>query len=84
MFRQIEQLIQEQISPALKQHGGSVELIDIENNKVYVKMLGGCQGCSSAMTTVKQGMERTIKQNFPLIDEVIDITDHKSGKNPYM
>ncbi len=84
MLRQVEKLFDEQVRPALAAHGGNIELIDVDNNKVYVKLTGGCQGCSSSSATLKDGIERLVKQNFPDLDEVIDLTDHESGNNPYM
>jgi len=84
MIRKIETLLKDQVAPALAAHGGAVELIDVDNDKVFIKLTGGCQGCSSSQTTVKQGIESLIKQNFPEINEIVDITDHGSGENPYM
>ena len=56
MIKRIEALIQEQVAPALAAHGGSVEVIDVENDKLYIRLSGGCQGCSSSLTTVKEGI----------------------------
>ncbi len=83
MIRQLEKLFDDNVRPALAAHGGDIELIDVDNNKVYVKMTGGCQGCSSSQATLTDGVERLIKQNFPEIEKVIDLTDHDSGDNPY-
>ncbi len=84
MFYQIEKLFNDQIRPALAQHGGNVEVVDIDNNRLFVKLLGGCQGCSSSKATLKDGIENLVKKNFPEIEEIIDLTDHVSGENPYM
>lgn len=84
MIALIEEILNEQVRPALAAHGGNIELIDIDNSKVFVKLTGGCQGCSSSNATLKDGIERLLKQKFPEIDEVIDLTDHDSGENPYM
>ena len=84
MIKQIEKLFDAQIRPALAQHGGNVEVIDIDNNKLFVKFYGGCQGCSSSKATLKGGIEQLVKQNFPEIEEVVDVTDHTTGANPYM
>ena len=84
MRRKIDNLLEEQVRPSLAAHGGNVEVIDVDNNQVYLKLSGGCQGCSSSNATLKQGIEKIIKQNFPEIKEVIDLTDHSSGENPYM
>jgi Fe-S cluster biogenesis protein NfuA len=83
MIRQLEKLFDDNVRPALAAHGGDIELIDVDNNKVYVKMTGGCQGCSSSQATLTDGVERLIKQNFPEIEKVVDLTDHDSGDNPY-
>ena len=84
MRRKIDNLLEEQVRPSLAAHGGNVEVVDVDNNQVYLKLSGGCQGCSSSNATLKQGIEKIIKQNFPEIEDVIDLTDHTSGENPYM
>jgi len=84
MRRKIDSLLEEQVRPGLAAHGGNVEVIDVDNNQVFLKLTGGCHGCSSSSATLKQGIEKVIKQNFPEIKDVIDLTDHKSGENPYM
>jgi Fe-S cluster biogenesis protein NfuA len=84
MLRQIEKILDEQIRPALSSHSGNIELIDVDNGIVYVQFKGGCHGCSSSTATLKQGVEKILKEKFPEIKEVLDITDHKTGENPYM
>ncbi|MCC6174353.1 MAG: iron-sulfur cluster assembly accessory protein [Chloroflexi bacterium] len=80
---EIQQLIDSQINPGVATHGGFVELLDVKENNVYVKMGGGCQGCGMASVTLKQGVEQVIRQQFPQIVSVIDTTDHAGGTNPY-
>ena len=84
MLKKLEVLFDEQVRPALAAHGGNVEIIDIDNDKLFVKLSGGCQGCSSSKATLKDGIQTLVKQNFPMITEVVDLTDHVSGENPYM
>ncbi len=84
MLRKIEILFDEQVRPSLQGHGGNVEIIDLDNGKLFVKLLGGCQGCSSSKATLKDGIQNLVIKNFPEITEVIDLTDHASGSNPYM
>ncbi|EPZ52218.1 NifU family protein [Halobacteriovorax sp. GFR7] len=84
MLRKIEKLFDEQVRPALAAHGGNIELIDYDNDKLYVKMTGGCQGCSASQATLTDGVARLVKQNFPDIVEVVDVTDHSKGDNPFM
>ena len=83
MIRKVEKLLDEQIRPALAAHGGNVEIVDIDNNKLFLRLQGGCQGCASSKATLKDGIEQIVKRNFPMIEEVIDLTDHDSGENPY-
>ena len=84
MIHLVEEVFNEQIRPALAQHGGNVEIIDLDNNVLFIRFYGGCQGCSSSKATLKGGIERVLKQNFPEISEVIDLTDHAKGESPYM
>lgn len=81
--RNIQKLLDDEVNTAVSAHGGNIELLDVIEDRAYVKMGGGCQGCSSAAATLKQGVETRIKAAFPQIHEVIDTTDHASGKNPY-
>jgi Fe/S biogenesis protein NfuA len=80
---EIQALIDAQINPGVASHGGFVELLDVKDNRVYVKMGGGCQGCGMASVTLKQGVEVMLRDKFPQIEEVVDSTDHAGGTNPY-
>ncbi|MFN8635941.1 MAG: iron-sulfur cluster assembly accessory protein [Chloroflexota bacterium] len=80
---EIQALIDAQINPGVASHGGFVELLDVKDDRVFVRMGGGCQGCGMASVTLKQGVEVLIKQNFPKIEAVVDTTDHANGENPY-
>ena len=84
MLKKLEILFDEQVRPALAAHGGNVEIVDIDNDKLFVRLQGGCQGCSSSKATLKDGIQTLVKQNFPNITELVDLTDHVSGENPYM
>ena len=79
----VQELIDTMINPAVAGHGGYVELIDVQESRVYLQMGGGCQGCGAADVTLKAGIERLIKEELPEIEEVLDSTDHASGTNPY-
>ncbi len=81
--RKIQDLFDREINPALGSHGGSVELVDVKGNSVYVKLGGGCQGCASAKMTLKMGIERILRERIPEIGEVLDATDHTAGNKPY-
>jgi len=79
----VQDLIDTMINPAVAGHGGFVELIDVQDNRVYLQMGGGCQGCGAADITLKSGIERLIKEELPEVVEVLDTTDHGAGANPY-
>ncbi len=79
----ISQLIEEQINPALASHGGYVVLHSVENNQVFLEMGGGCQGCAMSYQTMKEGIEGAIKEIVPSITQVVDVTNHSQGDNPY-
>ncbi len=81
--REIKRLLSESIAPGLASHGGSVELVDIIGGMVHLKFLGGCQGCSQVSSTVKYGVEKILKEKFPVLKGIIDVTDHTRGENPY-
>ena len=83
MIRKLEKIFDDQIRPALEAHGGGAEIVDVADNRVYLRLFGGCQGCSASTATLKDGIEKLVKENFPEIEEVVDVTDHDSGTNPY-
>jgi Fe/S biogenesis protein NfuA len=83
LMTKVQELIDSTINPAVAGHGGFVQLVDVKDNKVYLQMGGGCQGCGAADVTLKAGIERLIKEELPEIEEVLDATDHGSGTNPY-
>lgn len=79
----IGDLLAREINPAVASHGGFVELIDVKKNNVYLRLGGGCQGCGAADVTLKQGIEKAIRLLVPRVGEILDTTDHASGRNPY-
>ncbi len=80
---QIQQVLTEQINPAIAGHGGAAELVSVDGTVAYMKLSGGCQGCGMAAVTLKQGIERILMEAIPEVTEVIDVTDHAGGDNPY-
>lgn len=62
-----------QIRPALQADGGDVELVDVKEGKVIVKLTGACGSCPMATMTLRLGVERTLKEQVPEVKEVIAI-----------
>lgn len=79
----VQQVLDHQVNPAIAAHGGRASLVGEENGVVYLQMGGGCQGCGMAAATLRQGIERILREAIPEIVEIVDITDHQSGENPY-
>lgn len=79
----ILQLLNDHINPQVAGHGGHISLIDVKENTAFVRLEGGCQGCSSSSATLRQGVEMEIKKLVPSIAQVVDVTDHSAGANPY-
>ena len=59
------------IRPSLMRDGGNVELIDVSDGVVKVKLTGACAGCPMSTMTLKMGIERILKQEIPEIKEVV-------------
>lgn len=76
-------VLEQEINPAIAQHGGRAELVAIEDATAYLRLGGGCQGCGMATVTLTQGIAVSITEAVPEIDRVVDVTDHSSGTNPY-
>lgn len=69
----IQQLLEEEIKPALLMDGGSIELIDVEGDLVKVKLHGACSGCSSGMFTIKGFVERTLREKVLATLTVVEV-----------
>jgi Fe-S cluster biogenesis protein NfuA len=65
MYDVVARIFDTQINPTVAQHGGQVELIDVQEGTVVVRMMGGCQGCGLADVTLKQGIEAALKRTLP-------------------
>ena len=81
--QKVQKFLDENVNPAVASHGGYITLMDVRGNNLYIQMGGGCQGCGMANVTLREGVETSLRQNFPEIGEILDITDHSSGDNPY-
>lgn len=80
---QVQQVITEQVNPAIAAHGGGAELVSVDGTIAYLRLYGGCQGCGLAEVTLKQGIERILLESIPALTQVVDVTDHASGDDPY-
>jgi Fe/S biogenesis protein NfuA len=79
----VKQVIDQYVNPGVAQHGGFVTLVEVRESAAFVELQGGCQGCGLASVTLRQGIERIIKDQVPEIESVEDVTNHQAGSNPY-
>ena len=83
LYEQVAQLFETKVNPMVARHGGAVELIDVQDGVVMLRMGGGCQGCGMADVTLRQGIEAMLREHAPAVKGLVDVTDHSSGSNPY-
>jgi Fe/S biogenesis protein NfuA len=81
--QRVAQILDIQINPSIAAHGGHAELVAVEDDTAYLRLSGGCQGCGMATITLKHGIEVAIKDSIPEITNVVDVTDHAAGTNPF-
>ncbi len=79
----VQQVLDTEINPSVAEHGGVVRLIDVQDNQVFIQMGGGCQGCGQADVTLKFGIENSIRAFVPGVGDILDVTDHAAGRNPF-
>ncbi len=84
LYGRVADLFEAEINPAIARHGGFVELLDVQDGVVMLRMGGGCQGCGMADVTLRQGIETALRQHVPEVAGIVDITDHSAGTNPYV
>ena len=79
----VQGILDEQINPAVSDHGGFIKLIEMKDDTAYIQFEGRCQGCAMAHVTLRQGVEVMIKEQIPEIIAIVDTTNHADGTDPY-
>lgn len=69
------QEVLEQVRPSLQADGGDVELVDVVDGVVQVRLQGACHGCPMAAITLQMGIERTLKNQIPEIKGVENVAE---------
>jgi Fe-S cluster biogenesis protein NfuA len=69
MFDKVQAVI-DKIRPSLQADGGDVELVEVDNGTVKVRLQGACKGCPMSQMTLKNGIEKILKQEIPEVDRV--------------
>jgi Fe/S biogenesis protein NfuA len=81
--QKILEILEQEVNPQIAMHGGWADLVAFDGGTAYVRMSGGCQGCGLAKVTLSQGIAVAIQDAVPEVLEIVDVTDHASGSNPY-
>ena len=80
----VNYILYNEVNPSLASHGGHVTLEEIfEENVAVLRFGGGCQGCGMVDVTLKNGVEKTLLEQVPMLKEVRDVTDHTVTENAY-
>lgn len=83
IITQIKKLIEDNIKPAVAQHGGVIDFVDYEDGHLKVILGGACSGCSSSTITLKLGVENMVKHYVPEVHTITAEDDPNSTVDPY-
>jgi Fe/S biogenesis protein NfuA len=83
LAERVKTVLASEINPAIASHGGVITLVGVKDTEIYLEMGGGCQGCAMSRMTLRQGVERMVRQAVPEVSVIHDVTDHSSGENPF-
>jgi NFU1 iron-sulfur cluster scaffold homolog, mitochondrial len=77
------QVLDAEVNPAIAAHRGHVTVAGAEDGWIRIRLDGGCQGCSLAEVTIRQGIEPLLRDRLPAVTGLIDVTDHEAGTDPF-
>ena len=72
-----------EINPAIAAHRGRVTVAGVAGGWIRVRLEGGCQGCSLAEVTLRQGIEPVLRARLPAMTGLVDVTEHEAGTAPF-
>lgn len=78
-----QRILDAEVNPPIAAHRGHVTAVSAEGGWVRIRLEGGCQGCSLAEVTVRQGIEPLLRARLPGLTGVADVTDHEAGTDPF-
>jgi Fe-S cluster biogenesis protein NfuA len=77
------QVLDTEVNPAIAAHRGRVTVTGADHGWIRIRLDGGCQGCSLAEVTIRQGIEPLLRTRLPALTGLIDVTDHEAGTDPF-
>ena len=78
-----QRVLDAEINPAIAAHRGRVTVDGVTGGWIRVRLEGGCQGCSLAEVTIRQGIEPLLRVRLPQMTGLVDVTDHEAGTDPF-
>lgn len=83
LAEQARRVLDTEVNPVIAAHRGHVALASAEQGWVRIRFEGGCQGCSLAEVTLRQGIEPLLRARLPGMTGLADVTDHEAGTQPF-
>jgi Fe-S cluster biogenesis protein NfuA len=83
LAERVRTVLDAEINPVIAAHGGRVVLVEAEHGWVHIRLEGGCQGCSLAEVTIRQGIEPLLRARVPEMVGLADVTEHAAGTTPF-
>lgn len=77
------QILDAEVNPAIAAHRGHVTVTGADQGWIRIRLDGGCQGCSLAEVTIRQGIEPLLRARLPAMTGLVDTTDHEAGTDPF-
>lgn len=72
---EVQEVLDDDVRPALQMDGGDIELVKVENDNIYVRLVGACSTCPSSVMTMRMGVENLLREEFPSLKELIEVND---------
>lgn len=79
-FDAVQAVLEDMVRPALQSDGGDIELLEVKDQDVYVRLVGACSTCPSSIVTMKMGVERLLMEEFPQLRSLIQVEDPFPGR----
>lgn len=79
----VRTVLEREINPLIAAHRGHASVVGVEEGWVRLRLEGGCQGCSLAEVTLRQGIEPVLRAKVPGVVGLTDVTDHEAGREPF-
>ena len=78
-----QRVLDAEVNPSIAAHRGHVTIVSADSGWIRVRLEDGCQGCSLAEVTVRQGIEPLLRSRLPGVTGIVDVTDHEAGTDPF-